>query len=79
MQANAETMVVVLIEDIVAVRNLDEILEVDHIDVFHVAFADLAQSMGYLHDLANVRPAAPLLPISFVFTMCLTSTVGVVS
>eukprot|EP01052_Picozoa_sp_SAG31_P009966 SAG31_NODE_534_length_14370_cov_121.217434_6_plen_50_part_00 len=48
-------MTVVLIEDIVGVRNLDEILEVDHIDVFHVAYADLAQSMGYLHDLANVR------------------------
>ena len=35
--------------------DLAEILEVDHIDVFHVAFADLAQSMGYLHDLGNPK------------------------
>ena len=40
-------------EDIIAVNNLAEILTVDHIDVFHVAYADLAQSMGYLHDLGN--------------------------
>ena len=46
-KANDETMVVVLIEDIVAVNNLAEILEVDHIDVFFVAPGDLAQSMGY--------------------------------
>ena len=32
--ANAQTLVIVLIEDIVAVNNLDEILTVDHIDVF---------------------------------------------
>ena len=38
----------VLIEDIVAVENLDEILTVDHIDVFFVAPSDLAQSMGYV-------------------------------
>ena len=46
-RANDETMLTVLIEDIVAVENLSEILEVDHIDVFHVAPSDLAQSMGY--------------------------------
>ena len=34
--ANSQTMVVVLIEDIVAIDNLDEILTVDHIDVFFV-------------------------------------------
>ena len=45
-KANDQTMVVVLIEDILAVNNLDEILEVDHIDVYHVAPSDLAQSMG---------------------------------
>ena len=53
MQANRETMTVVLIEDIIAVENLESMLTVEHIDVFHVAFADLAQSMGYLHDLNN--------------------------
>ena len=39
MQANHETMTVILIEDIIAINNLAEILTVDHIDVFHVAFA----------------------------------------
>lgn len=46
--ANDETLVVVLIEDIVAVNNLAEILTVDNIDVFFVAPSDLAQSMGNL-------------------------------
>ena len=45
--ANDETLVVVLIEDIVAINNLAEILEVDNIDVFMVAPGDLAQTMGY--------------------------------
>ena len=36
-KANDETMIVALIEDIVAVDNLDSILKVDHIDVFFVA------------------------------------------
>ena len=46
--ANDGTMVVVLIEDIEAVNNLPEILEVDGVDVFFVAPGDLAQSMGHL-------------------------------
>lgn len=46
--ANSQTLLVVLIEDIVAVNNLDEILTVDHIDVFFVAPSDLATSMGYI-------------------------------
>ena len=41
-------MVVVLIEDIVAVNNLQEILAVDDIDCFMVVPGDLSQSMGYL-------------------------------
>ena len=44
--ANDQTMLIVLLEDIVAVENLDSILEVDHIDVFMVPSGDLAQSMG---------------------------------
>jgi 4-hydroxy-2-oxoheptanedioate aldolase len=47
-KANDETLVIVLIEDIVAVNNLTEILTVDNIDVFLVAPGDLAQSMGHL-------------------------------
>ena len=38
----------VLIEDIIAVQNLDEILEFDEIDVFFVAPNDLAATMGYI-------------------------------
>ena len=49
--ANDETMIVVLIEDIVAVDNLPEILEVDNIDVFFVAPSDLAASMGLIGQL----------------------------
>ena len=46
-RANDETLLVILIEDIVAVNDLADILTVDHIDVFFVAPGDLAQSMGY--------------------------------
>ena len=49
-KANDQTMVVVLIEDIKAVNNLDDILAVQHVDVFHVAPSDLAQSMGHIGD-----------------------------
>lgn len=45
-RANDQTMSIILIEDIIAVNNLDEILEVDNIDIFYVAPGDLAQSMG---------------------------------
>ena len=47
-RANDETLLVILVEDIVAVQNLDEILKVDHIDVFFVAPSDLSASMGRL-------------------------------
>eukprot|EP00039_Didymoeca_costata_P021084 m.343357 g.343357 ORF g.343357 m.343357 type:complete len:645 (-) comp22718_c0_seq1:1458-3392(-) len=53
MKANDSTLSVILLEDIKAYENLDSILTVDGIDVFFVAYADLAQSMGYLHDLGN--------------------------
>jgi 4-hydroxy-2-oxoheptanedioate aldolase len=45
--ANENVMTAILLEDIVAIRNLPEILEVDGIDVFYVAPGDLAQSMGH--------------------------------
>jgi len=41
-----------MIEDIIAVENLDEILTVDNIDVFYLASGDLSQSMG-LYDQPN--------------------------
>jgi 4-hydroxy-2-oxoheptanedioate aldolase len=46
--ANDETLLIILIEDIIAVNNLDEILKVDNIDVFFVAPSDLASSMGLI-------------------------------
>ncbi len=47
-RANEQTLLVVLIEEIDAVRNLAEILTVDNIDVFFVAPSDLAQTMGHI-------------------------------
>ena len=49
LKANDETLVVILIEDIVAIENLSEILTVDNIDVFFVASSDLAQSLGLIN------------------------------
>ena len=51
--ANNETLLIVLIEDITAVGNLDQILMVDHIDVFFVAPSDLATSMGHIGNLQH--------------------------
>ncbi len=51
--ANDQTLLVALIEDIVAVENLDEILKVDHIDVFFVAPSDLAATMGRIGDFTH--------------------------
>jgi len=45
-RANEETMVVVMLEEVEALGNLDDILKVEHVDVFFVAPGDLAQSMG---------------------------------
>jgi len=49
--ANDQSLLIVLIEDIAAVRNLDEILKVDPIDVFFVAPNDLATSMGQIGNM----------------------------
>jgi 4-hydroxy-2-oxoheptanedioate aldolase len=51
--ANDQSLLIVLIEDIVAVNNLDEILAVDHIDVFFVAPNDLATSMGHIGNMGH--------------------------
>jgi 4-hydroxy-2-oxoheptanedioate aldolase len=47
-KANDETIVVVMVEDVVGIRNLADILSVDNVDVFVIARGDLAHSMGYL-------------------------------
>jgi 4-hydroxy-2-oxoheptanedioate aldolase len=51
--ANDQSLLIVLIEDIVAVHNLDAILTVDHIDVFFVAPNDLATSMGHIGNMTH--------------------------
>ena len=56
-EANDQSLLIVLIEDIVAVNNLDEILTVDDIDVFFVAPSDLAQSMGYIGQIGHPEVA----------------------
>jgi 4-hydroxy-2-oxoheptanedioate aldolase len=48
--ANRETLVCAQIEDEAAVRNADEILGVDGIDVFFIGPSDLSQSMGHPGD-----------------------------
>ena len=45
--ADDQSLLIILIEDIIAYENLDEILEVDHIGVFFVAPGDFSASMGY--------------------------------
>jgi 4-hydroxy-2-oxoheptanedioate aldolase len=45
-QANASTLVAIMLEEAAALDNLDDILRVDGVDVFFVAPGDLAQSMG---------------------------------
>jgi 4-hydroxy-2-oxoheptanedioate aldolase len=51
--ANDQSLLIVLIEDIAAVKNLDEIVKVDHIDVFFVAPSDLATSMGHIGNVVH--------------------------
>jgi 4-hydroxy-2-oxoheptanedioate aldolase len=51
--ANDQSLLIALIEDIAAVNKLDEILKVDHIDVFFVAPSDLATSMGHIGDMGH--------------------------
>jgi len=43
---NSQTLVIPIIEEIEAVKNLDEILTVPGLDILHVAPGDLGQSMG---------------------------------
>ena len=52
-QANDQTMVVVLLEEVEALANLDEILTVPDIDVFFVAPSDLSQTMGHIGDAGH--------------------------
>jgi 2-keto-3-deoxy-L-rhamnonate aldolase RhmA len=55
--ANDQSALMILIEDIAAVKGLDEIVKVDHIDVFFVAPGDLAASMGHIGQMDPPRRA----------------------
>src|SRR5262249_60819111 len=59
-QANDQTMIVVLIEEIEAVHNLADILTVDNIGVFFVAPSDLAQTMGHIVNAGHPEVQAVL-------------------
>jgi 2-keto-3-deoxy-L-rhamnonate aldolase RhmA len=58
--ANDQTMVVVLLEEAEALKNLDEILKVDNIDVFFVAPTDLAQTMGHIGESGHPEVQAAI-------------------
>jgi 4-hydroxy-2-oxoheptanedioate aldolase len=45
--SNRETLVGVMVEDVRAIENLDQILRVPYIDFYFIGHYDLAQSMGY--------------------------------
>lgn len=46
--ANRETLVVLLVEDIVGIHNLDDILAVDGVDAVCIGPGDLSHSMGHV-------------------------------
>jgi 4-hydroxy-2-oxoheptanedioate aldolase len=45
--ANANTLVCLMLEEVEAIRNIDEIVTVKGIDVLFIGSGDLSQSMGY--------------------------------
>lgn len=59
-RANAQTLVAVMLEEVEALDNLDDILRVEHVDVFFVAPGDLAQSMGYPGQMDHPQVTAAL-------------------
>jgi 4-hydroxy-2-oxoheptanedioate aldolase len=59
-RANEQTLVAVMLEEVEALRNLDDILRVEHVDVFFVAPGDLAQSMGYPGQMDHPEVTAAL-------------------
>jgi len=58
--ANDQTLVAIMLEEAEALDNLDEILKVDHIDVFFVAPGDLAQSMGVPGQIMHPKVTAAI-------------------
>jgi 4-hydroxy-2-oxoheptanedioate aldolase len=58
--ANAETLLAIMLEEVEALENLNEILRVDDIDVFFVAPGDLAQSMGHPGQMSHPAVTAAI-------------------
>jgi 4-hydroxy-2-oxoheptanedioate aldolase len=58
--ANAQTLVAVMLEEVEALANLDDLLRVEHVDVFFVAPGDLAQSMGHPGETNHPQVAAAI-------------------
>jgi 2-keto-3-deoxy-L-rhamnonate aldolase RhmA len=59
-RANDEVAVIAMIENAVALHNIDEILATSGLDGVMVGPADLAVTMGYLHDLGNAAVQAAI-------------------
>lgn len=53
--SNRQTLVVVMIEDVEAVKNLPQILRIEGIDVFNIGAGDLANSLGYTGQSAHAK------------------------
>ena len=77
-RANDETLVVVMIEEREAIANLADILTVPGIDVFFVAPADLAQSMGHIGnpDHPDVQTAIDTALAQIVVAGRIAGTIG---
>ena len=56
-RANDEVAVIAMIEHVDALDDLEQIVSTENLSAVFVGIADLAVSLGYLHDLAN--PAVP--------------------
>jgi 4-hydroxy-2-oxoheptanedioate aldolase len=52
--ANDATLIAIQLEDRPAIENIDELLKVEHVDVFFIGPSDLSQAMGH-----SGNPAAP--------------------
>ena len=46
-QANDNTLVCLMLEEVEAIENLDELVRVDGVDVYFIGSGDLSQSMGF--------------------------------
>jgi 2-keto-3-deoxy-L-rhamnonate aldolase RhmA len=65
-RANEEIAVIAMIEHADALDDLDGIITTDNLSAVFVGTADLAVSMGYLHDLANPAVAQAVTRIAQV-------------